>query len=144
MLLCFERKTLGGNKMLKEKTKTKIETKSNQNLLLGLKNLRLSLDNFTLEQFVVSTLEMLMELERDEYLENLKESGFKDKGNGSYPRSFKSLSKNSLLINVPRTRTGEFKPFVLEFLKCNQEQINELVLIPFFIINYTNVLHKKQ
>jgi len=114
--------------MLKEQISTKIESKSNQNLLLGLRNLRMSLDNFTLEQFVVSTLEMLMELERDEYLYNIKESGFKDKGNGSYPRSFKSLSKNSLLIHVPRTRMGEFKPFVLEFLKYNQEQVNELVL----------------
>ena len=106
----------------------KAESKSNQNLLLGLKNLRMSLDNFSLEQFVVNSLEMLMELERDEYLQNLKECGFKDKGNGGYPRSFKSLSKNSLMINIPRTRTGEFKPFVLEFLKCNQEQVNELVL----------------
>ena len=122
------KKTLGVIKMLKKQIQTKIEVKSNNNLLLGLKNLRLSLDNFTLEQFVVNSLEMLMELERDEYLHNFKESGFKDKGNGSYPRSFKSLSKNSLLINVPRTRTGEFKPFVLEFLKCNQEQVNELVL----------------
>lgn len=104
------------------------ENKSNQNLLLGLKNLRLSLDHFSLEQFVVNTLEMLMELERDEYLEKLKDSGCRDKGNGTYPRSFKSLSKNSLMINIPRTRTGEFKPFVLEFLKCNQEQVNELVL----------------
>lgn len=114
--------------MIKEQPTTKTETKSSHKLLLGLKNLRLSLDNFTLEQFVVNTLEMLMELERDEYLQNFKELGFNDKGNGSYPRSFKSLSKNSLLINVPRTRTGEFKPFVLEFLKCNQEQVNELVL----------------
>jgi transposase-like protein len=105
-----------------------LENKSNQNLLLGLKNLRLSLDNFSLEQFVVNSLETLMELERDEYLQNLKESGFRDKGNGTYPRSFKSLSKNSLMINIPRTRTGEFKPFVLEFLKRNQEQVNELVL----------------
>jgi hypothetical protein len=29
---------------------------------------------------------MLMELERDEYLQNLKDIGFKDKGNGSYSR----------------------------------------------------------
>ena len=86
---------------------------TNKTLLLGLKNLRISLDNFTTEQFVVNSLEMLMWLERDEYLKNLKKSGFKDKGNGTYPRSFKSLSKNSLIINVPRTRTGEFKPFVL-------------------------------
>ena len=106
-----------------------ITDKINKKLLLGLKNLRLALGEFTLEQFVINTLEMLMELERDEYLENMKKNGFKDKGNGIYPRSFKSLSKNSLMINIPRTRTGEFKPFVLEFLKYNQEQINGLVLV---------------
>ncbi len=105
-----------------------VTTAANNSLLLGLKNLRLSLNNFSLEQFVVNSLEMLMQLERDEYLQNLKDSGFKDKGNGAYPRSFKSLSQNSLMINVPRTRSGEFKPFVLEFLKYNQEQVNDLVL----------------
>ncbi len=97
-------------------------------LLLGLKNLRASLTSFSLEQFVVNTLEMLMYLERDEYLQALKKSGAKDKGNGTYPRSFKSLSRNSLVINIPRTRYTEFKPLVLAFLKYNQEQVNELVL----------------
>ncbi|MCX6799845.1 MAG: transposase [Candidatus Falkowbacteria bacterium] len=48
-----------------------------------------------------------MELERAEYLEQAK---VKDKGNGFYGRAFKSLSKNCLTINVPRTRTGEFSP----------------------------------
>lgn len=107
---------------------TNTQNKTNSILLQGLKNLRLSLNSFSLEHFVVNTLEMLMHLERDEYLQNLKESGFKDKGNGKYPRSFKSLSQNSLIINIPRTRYTDFKPFVLEFLKYNQEQINDLVL----------------
>ena len=61
-------------------------------------------------------------------MQKIKESGFKDKGNGTYPRSFKSLSQNSIIINIPRTRYTDFKPFVLEFLKYNQEQINDLVL----------------
>lgn len=102
--------------------------KQNNILLHGLKNLRLSLSSFSLEQFVVTSLEMLMYLERDEYLQNLKDTGFKDKGNGTYPRSFKSLSQNSIIINIPRTRYTDFKPFVIEFLKYNQEQINDLVL----------------
>lgn len=98
-------------------------------LLLGLKNLREALSGFSLEQFVVNTLEMLMFLERDEYLQSLKKSGeIQDKGNGTYPRSFKSLSRNALVINIPRTRYTEFKPISLEFLKYGQEQINELVL----------------
>jgi len=103
-------------------------SKANNMLLLGLKNLRQSLSEFSMEQFVVNSLEMLMHLERDEYLQKLKENGFRDKGNGTYPRSFKSLSQNSLIINIPRTRNADFKPFVLEFLKYNQEQVNDLVL----------------
>jgi len=105
-----------------------IENKPNNFLLQSLKNLRLSLEKFSLEEFVVSSLENLMLLERDEYLESLRANGCRDKGNGVYQRSFKSLSRNSLIINIPRTRNGDFKPFVLEFLKYNQEQINDLVM----------------
>jgi putative transposase len=90
--------------------------------------------------FVVNTLEILMLLERDEYLRNIKltqrekeeqtaENTSPDKANGSYIRSFKSLSKNNLTINIPRSRTGSFKPLVIEILKQNQEQINELTLL---------------
>lgn len=110
---------------LNEKT---LPNKQNNFLLQGLKNLRLSLNSFSMEQFVVTSLEMLMMLERDEYLQNLKENNFKDKGNGTYPRSFKSLSQNSIIINIPRTRYTDFKPLAIEFLKYNQEQINDLVL----------------
>lgn len=101
---------------------------SSKALLYGLKNLRLSLSGLTLEQFVINTLETLMYMERDEYLAQLKAQGETNKANGTYPRSFKSLSRNSLIINVPRTRNSDFKPFVLEFLKYNQEQVNDLVL----------------
>ena len=100
----------------------------NNILLQGLKNLRLSLESLSIDQFVVSSLEMLMVLERDEHLERLKREGCRDKGNGTYPRSFKSLSRNALTINIPRTRYSEFKPLVIEFLKHNQEQVNVLVL----------------
>lgn len=102
--------------------------KQNNILLQGLKNLRLSLTDFSLEQFAVTSIEMLMLLERDEYLANIKRDGFKDKGNGTYPRSFRSLSKNQMIINIPRTRYTEWKPFAIEILKYNQEQINDLAL----------------
>lgn len=110
---------------------TALEIKNNQiskTLLYGLKNLKLSLSSLNLEQFIVNTLEMLMHMERDEYLAQLKAQGETNKANGTYPRSFKSLSRNSLIINIPRTRNSDFKPFVLEFLKYNQEQVNDLVL----------------
>jgi len=69
-----------------------------------------------------------MFIERDEYIQNLKKGGTREKGNGAYPRAFRSLSRNSLLIKIPRTRYTTFKPLVLELLKYNQEQVNELVL----------------
>lgn len=106
----------------------KQQSKINNFLLAGLKTLRQGLNALSLEQFVVNTLEVLMLLERDEYLQHLKENNMQDKGNGSYPRSFKSLSQNSLMIHIPRTRYTDFKPFVVEFLKYSQEQVNELVL----------------
>lgn len=110
---------------------TTVENNNNQiskTLLYGLKNLKLSLSSLNLEQFIVNTLETLMHMERDEYLAELRAKGETNKANGTYPRSFKSLSRNSLIINVPRTRNSDFKPFVLEFLKYNQEQVNDLVL----------------
>ena len=104
------------------------QEKANKFLLSGLQNLRTGLTELTLENFVINTLETLMLLERDEYLEELKKNNSVDKGNGTYPRSFKSFSKNSLFIKIPRTRYTDFKPFVLEFLKYNQDQVNDLVL----------------
>ena len=108
--------------------KTKL-SKPAKILFAGLKNLREALTELSLEQFVVNTLEMLMYLEREEYLKELKTSGCRDKGNGTYARAFKSLSKNGVMINIPRTRYTDFKPIALEFLKHTQERIYELVLL---------------
>jgi transposase-like protein len=66
-----------------------------------------------------------MTVERNEYL-NKSKSG--DKGNGFYLRAFKSLTKNCLAINIPRTRTGIFTPDTLELVKIGQEQINDMCL----------------
>jgi len=65
---------------------TKQQNKVNNFLLTGLKTLRHGLTTLSIEEFVVNTLEILMLLERDEYF---KDNNFQDKGNGSYPRSFK-------------------------------------------------------
>ena len=77
----------------------------------------------SLDQFLASTIDSLMEMERGEYLEQAK-----DKGNGFYGRAFNSLSRNCLKINVPRTRTGDFSPNTLELVKISQDQVNELCL----------------
>ena len=90
----------------------------------SIKNLRSSMTELSLDQFLASTIDSLMEMERGEYLEQANTKG-KDKGNGFYGRAFNSLNKNCLKINVPRTRTGEFSPNTLELVKIGQEQVND-------------------
>jgi len=91
----------------------------------SLKNLRESLSSWSMDEFIVSTIESLMAVERGEYLEKLRGS---DKGNGFYLRSFRTLSRSCLRINVPRTRIGAFSPNSLELVKLGQDQMNELCL----------------
>lgn len=100
------------------KSTTKSTTKISKILHSSLLNLRECLNPITIDQFVISTLETLIVIEREDYVQSVKDlqDGLRDKGNGNYPRSFKSLSRNSLIINIPRTRSGNLKPFVLEFL----------------------------
>jgi len=69
-----------------------------------------------------------MLLEREEYLKGIDVTAG-DKGNGTYERSFKALNRNSLLINIPRTRSGQFKPLTIELLNKQQTQVNELALL---------------
>jgi len=85
----------------------------------SLQNLFINQTELTLDQFAITTLEALMLLEREEYLKS--SSGSDDSGNGSYARDFKSLRLNSLKINVPRTRSGSFKPITLELINTNKE-----------------------
>ncbi|MDP2631587.1 MAG: IS256 family transposase [Candidatus Uhrbacteria bacterium] len=91
----------------------------------SLKNLKESLTGWSMDEFILSTIESLMNVERSEYLAQAK-SG--DKGNGFYLRAFKSFSRNCLRINIPRTRSGMFSPNTLELVKLGQEQMNDLVL----------------
>lgn len=108
-----------------EKTTTKkTQTKGEKYLATAMKNLRLSLSEMTMEKFVMNNLQVLMNLEREEYLEKAIE----DKGNGYYSRSLRSLMKNGLVINVPRTRNGGFAPLAIELMNMSQDQVNELCL----------------
>lgn len=92
----------------------------------GIVNLFNSQDVMDIDKFALSTIETLMLIEREEYLKNIKKG--EDIGNGTYARSFKSLSKSNLTINIPRTRNGDFKPITIELLTKGQEQVNELAL----------------
>lgn len=93
----------------------------------SIKNLRENLDSLSMDQFVATTIEALMNIERNEYLEKVDDKD-NDKGNGHYGRIMKTLSKNSLLVNVPRTRSGLFSPATLELLKINREKVDEIAL----------------
>jgi transposase-like protein len=96
-------------------------------LYAGMKNLFQSQDVMSLNEFSVIILEILMLLEREEYLKSAE--GKEDIGNGTYKRSFSALHPNKMLINIPRTRNGEFKPLTIEILKKNQESVNDLALL---------------
>jgi transposase-like protein len=91
-------------------------------------NLRNSADGFSLDEFLLHTIETLMQIEREEYLAAAKSSNIKDKSNGFYKRNYKSLLQNHLRINIPRTRDGNFSPSTIELVKASNNQVQELVL----------------
>jgi putative transposase len=99
--------------------------KYNNFLETSLKNLRMSMSEWSLDNFILMTIEALMDVERSEYLVRATGS---DKGNGYYSRALRSLSKDCLTVNIPRTRTGDFTPNAIELIKIGQERINELCL----------------
>ena len=109
--------------MIKDNRKKQVE----KMIFTGMKNLFNTQDDLNFDEFAITTLEGLMLLEREEYLKSVK--GADDIGNGTYLRSFKSLRKNSLQIQVPRTRNGVFKPLILDLVNQQKEQVNELALL---------------
>lgn len=94
----------------------------------SIENLYNNQEEFDITEFSLKTLEILMHLERRQYIEEIKEIGKKDIGNGTYPRNFSCLSDKALMINVPRTRSGAFSPVLLTLLDKSKETINRLAL----------------
>ena len=115
------------------KDNKKTQQKNNKNdktakiLEKSIKSLRENLDSLSMDKFVATTIETLMGIERDEYLEKIDNPQL-DKGNGYYERAMKTLSSNSLMVNIPRTRAGLFSPATLELLKINREKVDEIAL----------------
>ena len=104
------------------------KSKCFQLLTSSIENLYDHQQEFDITEFSLKTLEILMHLERKNYLEEIASRGLKDIGNGSYPRNFRCLSDKSLVIEVPRTRSGAFSPVVLTMLDKSKETINRLAL----------------
>lgn len=96
-------------------------------LAKSIKSLRENLTELSLDSFLKHTLETVMNIERQEYLEAVGNPNL-DKGNGYYGRAFNNLSKNSLLINIPRTRSGSLSLNTLELLKINRNKLDEITL----------------
>lgn len=106
------------------KTKNKTNDRAEKYLTNAMRNMRLALPELSMEQFSIQNMQVLFGLEREDYLQTTDN----DKANGYYSRSLKSLMKNGIVINIPRTRDGGFSPIAFELIKMNQEQVNELCL----------------
>ena len=79
----------------------------------------------SLSELTATVLEILMNIERKEFLE--KHQNTDNKANGFYPRIVKSLS-SQLQIQIPRDRQGMFKSFFLEIAKRDNSQLSELAM----------------
>ena len=102
--------------MLKETRAKQVE----EMIHAGLKNIYISQTEYSFDQFAVVTLEGLMLLEREEYLKS--HEGNADAGNGSYLRNFKSLRTNSLTVSIPSSRSGKFKPMLIDLVNQQKDQ----------------------
>jgi putative transposase len=102
-------------------------TNSTKLLAKSIKSLRENLTEINLDSFLKHTLETVMQIEREEYLSKINNPSI-DKGNGFYGRAFNNLSKNSMIINIPRTRSGSLSLNTLELLKINREKLDEITL----------------
>lgn len=82
-------------------------------------------DNLDLvsQNIVQTALEALLKAERKEFLRN--NNNLENKGNGYYSRLAKMLS-GVIELKVPRDRLGLFKPLILEVIKKDKENIDNL------------------
>jgi len=99
----------------------------NKMLYAGMLNLFQSQEVFDITAFSVKVIEILMLLEREEYLKKMENKV--DIGNGTYKIRYRALQSNSLLVRIPRTRSGKFTPVTLELLKKSREEVNRLALL---------------
>lgn len=71
-----------------------------------------------------TTLETIMRSEREAFFQEKDDTGG-NKKNGHYARMAKMLS-GVFDVRVPRDRTGQFTPLILEIIKQDQEKLNSL------------------
>lgn len=78
-----------------------------------------------LNEVLQMTLNSLMRVERDMFLEGNKEPEIKNKANGYRPVQALGYGK-TLRLSVPRDRLGLFKPYILGIYQQEEQQIHEL------------------
>ena len=84
----------------------------------------------SLRQYLKALIESMLQAEIDAYLnaEPYERSGArKDYRNGSYGRSLATRHGNIADVRVPRTRSGDFAPKVLERYERRSQNTNELI-----------------
>ncbi|MEM9737977.1 MAG: transposase [Bacteroidota bacterium] len=101
----------------------------------GLANLFQSQDNLSLNKFLITVIESLMLLEREEYLK--RQEGRQETSNGSDMRDFRSLRTNNLQTSIPRSPNEKFKPMLLELVNTQKDQLNQLCVLFYQKIIYT-------
>lgn len=110
-------------------TQNDVLNKVQQKLYHGFNNLRLILEGkYTLEEFIVNSIEVLLFMLREDCLQTARAEGIKDKANGTYTRLYHALTGRGLSIKIPRTRLNRFHAWVVDFFVHSQESINQLVL----------------
>ncbi len=78
----------------------------------------------TLETLLEEVLNTLLKLERSEFLQ---EQLCSNKANGYYERTARNLS-GVFRLRVPRDRKGLFKPFLLEVIRREQQDLDKLLM----------------
>jgi len=79
--------------------------------------------NTAIEKIIQTVFETIMNLERDEFLQNNKNQS--NKGNGYYERLVRAVN-NYIKLKVPRDRLALFKPVFLEAIQKYDAQMQDL------------------
>ena len=90
-------------------------------------NAMLANKDTSIADLTVESLEVLMRLERKQFLAEEARQTRSNKGNGFYERFVNALN-HRMHIHVPRDRHGQFKPFALEILKKESELLDSFAL----------------
>lgn len=85
-------------------------------------------EGLSVDAIISEMFNTIMKFERDQFLEMSRSLGLDNKGNGYYERFARAVEKY-FTLHVPRDRDGVFKPFMLEVIKKQDQQLLDLASI---------------